>query len=121
MIVARQFTAWECENRDRLAGTCRAFAAKRLHIIAQGFSPGLRVTRNPPWRPRRVFRLFACYSTAAPNIGCHFSSFVPYSPNYGGQAGHLLLPPDPGLKPWAVMYSRFAAKSDGSLTDRALS
>jgi hypothetical protein len=23
------------------------------------------------WRPRHVFRLFACYFTNAPNIGCH--------------------------------------------------
>ena len=26
--------------------------------------------------------------------------------------GRILATPDPGLKPWAVLYSRFAAKSD---------
>ena len=29
-------------------------------------------------------------------------------------SGHLSQTPDPGLKPWAVLYSRFAAKSDRS-------
>jgi hypothetical protein len=28
---------------------------------------------------------------------------------------------DPGLKPWAVLYSRFAAKSDKPLRDKNLS
>src|ERR1700758_3555001 len=34
------------------------FAAKRLHITAQGFNPGLWAARNPPykWRRRRVLR-----------------------------------------------------------------
>jgi hypothetical protein len=32
-------------------------------------------------------------------------------------SGHLLLSPDPGLKPWAVLYSRFAAGSDTSRWD----
>ena len=27
------------------------------------------------------------------------------------------MPADPGLKPWAVLYSRFAAKSNGTLRD----
>jgi len=56
------------------------------------------------WRPRRVFRLFAWYSDSAPNIGCHFQ-------------GTSHRPPDPGLKPWAILYSRFAAKSDKPLRD----
>jgi hypothetical protein len=33
-------------------------------------------------------------------------------------SGHFFYqPPNPGLKPWAVLYSRFAAKSDSSLRD----
>jgi molybdopterin-binding protein len=39
----------------------------------------------------------------------------PITRSYGGQAGHLCQRPDPGLKPWAVLYSRFAAKSDEPL------
>jgi hypothetical protein len=39
------------------------------------------------WRPRRVFRLFLCYSTTVPNIGCHFSSFVPYSRTMADRQG----------------------------------
>jgi hypothetical protein len=80
-------------------GDTSDFAAKRLHITAQGFSPGLCVARNPPWkrRPTRVPRIFACYSICASNIGCPFQ-------------GTFQQPSDPGLKPWAVLYSRFAAK-----------
>jgi hypothetical protein len=38
----------------------------------------------------------------------HFSSFVPHSRNYGGQAGRLICLHHPGLKPWAMVYNRFA-------------
>jgi hypothetical protein len=78
-----------------------------------GFSLGLRVARNQPslsavvsgkmgrrrksGGPGSSLGCSACYSTAAPNIGCHFQ-------------GTFYYPPDPGLKPWAVLYSRFAAK-----------
>jgi hypothetical protein len=34
-----------------------------------------------------------------------FSSFVPHSQNYGGQAGRIPWRPDPGLKPWAIIYN----------------
>jgi hypothetical protein len=37
-------------------------------------------------------------STTAPNIGCRFQ-------------GTFCQPPDLGLNPWAVLYSRFAAKA----------
>ena len=29
-------------------------------------------TKEEKWRPMGVFRLFACYSTGVPNIGCRF-------------------------------------------------
>ena len=35
----------------------------------------------------------------------------PALPNYGAQAGRIWGDADPGLKPWAVLYSRLAAKS----------
>ena len=69
-------------------------------------SPGLQ-----PWVRRsaksalkvaaeaRLQAISACYFTDAPNVGCHFQ----------GTSYYLL---DPGLKPWAVLYSRFAAESD---------
>jgi len=38
----------------------------------------------------------ARFSTAAPKIGCHFQGTFHQAPN-------------PGLKPWAVLCSRFAA------------
>jgi hypothetical protein len=50
--------------------------------------------------------------TAASNIGCHFQ-------------GTSYSPPDPGLKPWAVLYSRFAARyiarewDDGTLFSKS--
>jgi hypothetical protein len=93
-------------------------AAQRLNRTAQGFSPGLCVARIPPClsavvrevgRRKKVaaeaiVRLFACYSNSPPNIGCHFQ-------------GTFYSPPDPGLKPWAVLFSRCAAKSGGPLRD----
>jgi hypothetical protein len=56
------------------------FTAKRLHRIAHGFSLGyvygeIRAESGG----RGVFGLSACCSTGAPNIGSHFSSFVPHS------------------------------------------
>jgi len=44
-------------------------------------------------------------------FGRHFSSFFPQSQNYGGQAERISATPDPGLKPWAVLYRRFATKA----------
>jgi hypothetical protein len=77
-----------------------AFAAKRLHIAAQGFSPGLCGTRNRPESGGRgaSLALRVLFHHRAQNR-------VPLS-------GHLLLPPDPGLTPWAVLSSRCAAKTD---------
>jgi hypothetical protein len=43
----------------------------------------------------------------------HFSSFVPHSRNYGGQAGRDLLYSNPGLKPWAILLCHFMARSHG--------
>jgi len=101
-------TGWSCSG-----GTCRIFAAKWLYITAQGSSPGYAQqeirpacpplfweggTKEEKWRPRRVFRLFACYQQCAQHQ-------APLS-------GHLLQQRDPGLKPWAVLFGRFAAKSD---------
>ena len=40
-------------------------------------------TKEEKWLPRRVSRLFWSFSTT----GCHFSSFVSFSQQYGGQAG----------------------------------
>jgi hypothetical protein len=41
--------AWKTFERDtRPVGTRRTFAAKRLYIIAQGFSPGLAVQKDRP-------------------------------------------------------------------------
>jgi len=33
-------------------------------------------------------------------------------------SGRISAAPDPGLKPWAVLYSRFAAKADASIRDK---
>src|SRR5689334_1506631 len=81
------------------------FAAKRLYKTAQCFSLGSRVTRDFALPVRRSsgkvgrrrksggrgtsLGSSACYFTVRPNIASHFSSFVPFSQNYGGQSGHL--------------------------------
>ena len=70
MVRRYHFRLWAFLFR-RAVGT---FAAKRLYVIAQGFYEALGYASRgirPEWRPRRVFRLFACYCATA-NIGCHF-------------------------------------------------
>ena len=39
-------------------------------VVGVHGAPGVHVPGE--WRPRRVCSLFACYSSGAPNIGCHF-------------------------------------------------
>ena len=118
------------------------FAAQRLCRTAQRFSAGLCETRNPPWkwRPRRFVRLLACYSNCAPNIGAAREALrsrprprflaggvleywsigilrllrIAPAQRVGGAFRAPFIPPDPGLKPWAVLYRRFTAKSDTS-------
>src|SRR5260221_9982958 len=47
-------------------------------------------------------------------LWCRFSSFVPHSRNYGGQAGRDLLNRNPGLKPWAILLCHFMARGHRS-------
>jgi hypothetical protein len=47
--------------------------------------------------------------TAETHIRPPFSSFVPRSRNYGGQAGRVYGLPNPGLKPWAMLFRHFMA------------
>jgi hypothetical protein len=74
-------------------------AAKRLYRIAQGFSPG------------------KAFKGRALKVAPHWALSVPAVRQYRGRhvrallQGAFLLRPNPGLKPWAVLYSRFAAKS----------
>jgi hypothetical protein len=60
------------------------------------------------WRPTCVFRLLSVLFHWPPKFGCHFQGTFQQRPN-------------PGLKPWAVLCSRFAAKSHMSLKDYGLS
>jgi molybdopterin-binding protein len=106
-------TAFGC-----LGENCREAAIQNSPGASALGEPG-RTNALKAGRPR-VFGRFVCCSTTVPNIGCHFSSFVPFSQNCGGQAGHLCQRPDPGLKPWAVLYRRFAAKSDEPLRDASI-
>jgi hypothetical protein len=92
------------------------FAAERLHIIAQAFSPALHsakaalkvAAKARLWAVRMLF--------IVPQHRMPLFLLRPCIPaNYGGQAGHHLLTANPGLKPWAVLYSRFAANSTVSV------
>jgi hypothetical protein len=91
------------------------FAAKRLHRTSQGFSPGLCAARNPPCLSAVVLERWdeggrrKSGGRGAP-LGC--SRVIHHRTKHRVPlSGHILLPPDPGLKPWAVLCSRFAAKS----------
>jgi hypothetical protein len=82
-------------------------AAKRLYRTAQGFSPGLREREIRPESGGQGESLghLRVIPAGVSNVGCHFQ-------------GTFHRPPDPGLKPWAVLYSRFAAKLHASLPDK---
>ena len=110
---------WCLSRRDRMIsqrvtahsvpdGTCRTSAAKRLHRTAQGFSPGSCVARIRPERGSRGASL-DCWRFIRPPRRTSGATFRA-----------RLLPPDPGLKPWAVLSSRFAAKPDRPLPGKNL-
>jgi hypothetical protein len=78
------------------------FAAKRLKIIAQGFSPWVSQLKNRALKVAPDARVTDGVNTRRPErtpLGRHFQ---------GVSFGVI----NPGLKPWTVIYSRFAAKSD---------
>jgi hypothetical protein len=77
--------------RVRPGGDVSDFAANRLDIIAQGFSPGLSVARIRPDSGDRVvsLRLFACYSYSVPNIGATFRA--PFTDHLTQGAGRFCM------------------------------
>jgi len=108
MKVAWQFTARELDRTVPSRRGLSDFAAKRLYRTAQGLNPGFGVARIRPESGGRGVSLGSSrvIPTAPPPIGCHFQ-------------GTFHRPTDPGLKPWAVLCSRFAAKSDSPRGNRA--
>jgi hypothetical protein len=54
------------------------------------------------------------------HLGRRFSSFVPPSQNYGGQAGRCSRYAYPGLKPWAVLSSCFEQNPTTTGRDRSI-
>ena len=82
-------------------------AAKRLYRTAQGFSPGSRERGIRPESGDRGESLgyLRVIPAGVSNVECHFQ-------------GTFHGPPGPGLKPWAVLYGRFAAKLHTSLRDK---
>jgi hypothetical protein len=66
-------------------------------------SPGLQ-----PW----VGRLSRCALKAAPEVGANRDSNPPYpnSPPRARLSVRIYYPRNPGLEPWAMVYSRFAAE-----------
>jgi hypothetical protein len=79
-------------------------APKGHNRLAQGFNPGFafRVMR-PESGARRVRTLRDTVSpiprSAAPKSGASFRA-------------HLVKTPNPGLKPWAILFCPFGARSD---------
>jgi hypothetical protein len=72
--------------------------------IAQGFNPGFVAGESCPESGTRSWGVACGFKTEDQHtrLGRHFSSVVPYSQNYGGQAAR-----HPGLKPWAVLSDHF--------------
>ena len=80
----------------------RLNAAKLLYKTAQGFSPGLG-----DWEGALK---------VAPDGGLIHEE--PKDAPRPPLSGRISAAPDPGLKPWAVFYSRFAAKADAFPGDK---
>jgi hypothetical protein len=93
------------------------FAAKRLQILAQGFSPGngfakVNALKGRPTRGRlrHIEPAFSGGNScglvdgflATPSVGLHFRS--PFQVDSGADVF-------PGLKPWAVLLDHFMVKA----------
>ena len=74
----------------------RSGDTEQPRVLTLGYSQ--REIRPESGGRRRLLRLFACCPSSAANVGRHFSSFVPFSQNYGGQSGHFLLTALPRVK-----------------------
>jgi hypothetical protein len=80
------------------------YAPKGQKIIAQGFSPGLVVTKR-------------CALKVAPDVGTTGEINAPRleqssRPPLSGRTNFL---PNPGLKPWAMVFRPFGAESTPSI------
>jgi hypothetical protein len=89
----------------------RAKALRRCGIYREAvthYSPGLQ-----PW----VSRLPIGALKVAPDVSATdgINTLRPEQPPRSPLSGRFNCPPDPGLKPWAMLYSRSAAKSDRQL------
>jgi hypothetical protein len=77
--------------------------------IAQGFNPGFVAGETCPESGTRSWGVACELETEHQKtcLGRHFSSVVPNSQNYGGQADGSSAARHPGLKPWAVLSHHF--------------
>ena len=78
------------------------FAAKRLYRTAQGFSPALALGQLVSKRcPESGNRCWACWWNNT-RRAWRRASVATFRANFSRR--------NPGLKPWAILYSRFAAE-----------
>src|ERR1700745_2606630 len=91
----------------------RHYAPKGQKIIAQGFNPGLGVTKKCALPVRHSFALSSEGRKVAPDVGTTGEIDVPRlehtsRPPLSGRSNFL---PNPGLKPWARFFRPFGADS----------
>jgi hypothetical protein len=110
-----------CRDLSDVAKGAMGRSRKRLYIVPQGFSPGLSSAESAliSVAAERVFRALRVLFRQRAQHRVPLSLLRPYiSPKTtADRQGTFHRPPNPGLKPWAVLYSRFAAKSDKPLRE----
>jgi hypothetical protein len=109
---------------DLVTPLVRRTTAKRLNIIAQGFSPGYVATQESALKGRPIGAV--CESSDTYIYDCRGSQEVDLSPlllNVGRTAcphsvatfrARICNAGNPGLKPWAEIYNRFAVSVPAS-------
>ena len=89
----------------------RCSRPKGEQIIAQGFSPGRGFKSSPPCKDDR-FVIVLQAETTRPLTTYVGRPLCPKRTPGSPLSGRLNYLPNPGLKPWAMFCSRFAAKPD---------
>ena len=78
-----------------------SFTAKRLYRTAQGFNPGYDAKRDVPRKRHQS-------SERLGNSVRHFPELTFLGRRFQGTSFSVA---EPGLKPWAVLYNRFAVNT----------
>jgi hypothetical protein len=81
--------------------------------IAQGFSPGSHGAKHAlkVASESRVSGVAMLIPRIALNLGCHFPAVARQREAMADKQGTSPRPPNPGLKPWAILLNHFMVKT----------